>query len=216
VIEGGANIGAHTVALSKLAGPTGAVLAFEPQRVVFQTLCANLALNSCANVRTFQCGIGAVSGQIDVPFAPPDQACDFGGVSLLGAEGGEKVPLVRIDDLELAACDVFKLDVEGMEVEALEGAAQTVRSFRPLMYVENDRQARAQALVGLLLDWDYRVYWHVTPLFSPDNFAGENENIFGNICSFNLLCVPRERYISVTQMVEITSETSPLALRPQG
>ena len=38
VVEAGANIGAHTVGLSRLAGARGAVIAFEPQRVVFQTL----------------------------------------------------------------------------------------------------------------------------------------------------------------------------------
>jgi len=56
-----------------------------------------------------------------------------------------------------------------------------------------------------LLVWDYRPYWHLTPLFSPANFAGEPENIFGNTCSFNLLCVPRERGVVVEAMQEITS-----------
>jgi hypothetical protein len=50
IVEAGANIGAHTVGLSRLVGASGALLAFEPQRVVFQTLCANLALNQCKNV----------------------------------------------------------------------------------------------------------------------------------------------------------------------
>src|SRR5262245_2266954 len=45
VIEVGANIGAHTVWFSKeTAQGGGRVVAFEPQRLVFQTLCANLAL----------------------------------------------------------------------------------------------------------------------------------------------------------------------------
>src|SRR4051812_31054692 len=50
VVEVGANIGCHPVDLSRLVGPQGLIVAFEPQRLVFQTLCANLALNSCANV----------------------------------------------------------------------------------------------------------------------------------------------------------------------
>src|SRR4051794_7022915 len=45
VIEVGANIGTHTVRLGQLVGPGGAVIAFEPQRVLFYLLCANLALN---------------------------------------------------------------------------------------------------------------------------------------------------------------------------
>src|SRR5262249_49184020 len=38
VMDIGANIGAHTLVMAKRVGPTGKVLAFEPQRVVFQTL----------------------------------------------------------------------------------------------------------------------------------------------------------------------------------
>ena len=50
VIDVGASIGPHTLALSRLVGNGGRVYAFEPQRIVFQTLCANIALNSITNV----------------------------------------------------------------------------------------------------------------------------------------------------------------------
>ena len=49
VVEIGAHIGTHTVFFAKTVGPTGVVFAFEPQRVVHQTLCANIALNSLSN-----------------------------------------------------------------------------------------------------------------------------------------------------------------------
>jgi hypothetical protein len=54
VVEVGANIGAHTIELARLVGPEGEVHAFEPQRIVFQTLCANLALNQLTNVNASQ------------------------------------------------------------------------------------------------------------------------------------------------------------------
>jgi hypothetical protein len=43
VLDVGANIGAHTLWFAQTVGPSGTVLAFEPQRIVFQALCANLA-----------------------------------------------------------------------------------------------------------------------------------------------------------------------------
>src|SRR5262245_11408475 len=58
VVEVGANIGAHTVFLSRMVGETGKVYAFEPQRIVFQTLCANVALNSLTNVHCFHSAVG--------------------------------------------------------------------------------------------------------------------------------------------------------------
>ncbi len=67
VLEIGANIGSHTIFLAAQVGAGGAVLAFEPQRVVFQTLCANLALGSHSNVYAFQQAVGAAAGSIVVP-----------------------------------------------------------------------------------------------------------------------------------------------------
>src|SRR5436190_22246330 len=58
VIEVGANIGAHTVHLAKLVGPTATVLAFEPQRAIFYLLCANLAPNAQFHVRAYHAAGG--------------------------------------------------------------------------------------------------------------------------------------------------------------
>src|SRR5579862_896137 len=54
VLEIGANIGSHTVFFAKAVGREGTVQAFEPQRLIFQTLCANIALNNLENVKTYQ------------------------------------------------------------------------------------------------------------------------------------------------------------------
>ena len=205
VIEVGANIGAHTVALSRLVGPGGVVVAFEPQRLVFQTLCANLALNSCANVHAVQQAVGAELGQIVVPVLAPDQPNNFGGLSLIGATEGERVPLVTLDSLQFSRCNVIKLDLEGMEVEALRGGAGLIAGTRPILYVENDRPERSAELVGLLLAWDYRLYAHLPPLFSPENYAADPENMFGDIVSINLLCLPRALNITVEGLQEITA-----------
>jgi FkbM family methyltransferase len=192
VVEGGANIGPHTVALSKLVGTGGEVHAFEPQRLVFQALCANLALNGCANVHAYQAALGASSGEVLVPAVPPDRPENFGAIGLAGVSSGERTPLRRLDELDLHACRMIKLDVEGMEIQALQGAAETVRRLRPLLYVENDRSDPTQALVRLLVSWGYDAYWHAPPLYCEDNFAGDQENIFGATVSVNMICFPTE------------------------
>src|SRR5215831_3472721 len=62
VIEVGSNIGAHTLHLAKLVGPQGTVYAFEPQRLLFQLLCANVTLNERFNVRTYHGAVGREAG----------------------------------------------------------------------------------------------------------------------------------------------------------
>ena len=58
VLDIGANIGHHSVVLSKRVGPAGRVLAFEPQPFVFRVLEANLALNECANTESHRMALG--------------------------------------------------------------------------------------------------------------------------------------------------------------
>ena len=66
VIEVGANIGSLTVGLAKAVGSSGRVIALEPQRVVFQTLCANIALNSLTWVDTVHAAVGLRLIKVDV------------------------------------------------------------------------------------------------------------------------------------------------------
>jgi FkbM family methyltransferase len=191
VLEVGANIGAHTIPLAKWAGTTGRVIAFEPQRIVYQTLCANVALNNLLNVHCLQQAVGSESGSIVVPYLDYQAENNFGGLSLGSFTHGEQVPLVTIDSLQLQSCDFIKLDVEGMERAVILGAQVTIEKFKPMLYVENDREERSADLVRTLDGFGYAMYWHYPPLFNPKNHAGQPDNIFGNIVSRNMICIHR-------------------------
>jgi FkbM family methyltransferase len=208
VLDIGANIGVHTIDLSRLVGPGGIVHSFEPQRLMFQLLCANVALNSCSNVFAHNMAIGAAGGTIRVPSLDPEELHNYGGLSLLGAGLGEPVALITIDSMDLGDCQFIKIDIEGMETEALLGAAVTIERFRPILYVENDRQARSAELIGLLQQYGYRLYWHLPPLYSANNFRADRENIFGNKLSVNMIGIPAEiPQSALTNLREITDPT---------
>jgi len=205
VLEAGANIGAHTVGLSRLVGAGGAVLAFEPLRLVFQALCANLAMNQCANVWAMQQALGAANGMTPVPSVDPLRPNNFGGLTLIGAQGNDLIPLRTVDSLELGVCHLLKADVEGMEIELLQGARNTIARCRPALYVENDRKERSAALIEQIMQLGYELYWHLPPLFNPANFAGESENLFPGIVSTNMICFPSEAKANVQGFRRIAS-----------
>ena len=196
VVEVGANLGAHTVVLAQAVVPGGGVLAFEPQRLIFQTLCANLALNSIPNVDAHCAAVGAEPGTILVPSLDCYRTNNFGGLALGMHQVGEQVPVVALDNLKLARCDLLKVDVEGMEKAVLLGASATIARCQPLLYVENDRQDKSADLIRTIDGLGYRMFWHIPPLFSPDNFARNSENVFGNIGSFNMFCVHKDNAIA--------------------
>jgi FkbM family methyltransferase len=198
VLEIGAHIGSHTVPLAKATGPHGAVHAFEPQRVLFQILCANVALNALSNVYTHHAAVGREAATTTVPRIDYTKPQNFAGVALGGWSEGERVPVLTIDSLNLPVCDLVKIDVEGMEGDVIAGAEQTIRRFRPVLYVENDRQEKSATLIRQLLALDYRLYWHRPPLFNPHNHFGATENVFGRVASGNMLGV----HASVSQDVQ--------------
>ncbi len=189
IVEMGANIGSHTVPLAKWIGGKGRLYAFEPQRIVFQTLCANIALNDLLNVVAFQQAVGSQSGAIIVPDLNYEKENNFGGLELGRYQQGESVPLVALDALALKACHFIKMDIEGMEREAILGAQATIERFRPLLYLENDRQDQEAELIRTLASMGYQMYHHCPPLFNPRNYFNETRNVFGNLVSKNLLCV---------------------------
>lgn len=196
VVEVGANIGVHTVPLARACHP-GPLYAFEPQRRVFQVLCANLALNDIENVVASPQACGEAPGVVTIPALDYAARGNFGGVSVRPAgetgEAGERVAVVRLDDLRLASCGLIKVDVEGYEPQVLVGASETIARCRPVLYVENDRVENQRRLIGLIADMGYRLYWHTPPLATGDNFNGVRQRIFDqDFRSLNMLCLPNE------------------------
>jgi FkbM family methyltransferase len=213
VLEIGANLGAHTVHLAKLVGENGGVVAFEAQRVIFQMLCANLALNGIENTDAKCLAVGAAPGEIVVPRLDYRGDNNFGGVAL-GGDDGDVVEMIAIDNLMLPACHMIKIDVEGMEKQVLDGARQTIMRFRPYLYVEDDRLDKHAELIATLMGLEYRMWWHMPWLYNPGNLAGDTENLFPGIASFNLICIPREAAPDdIEGGVEVKSASDPHPLQ---
>jgi FkbM family methyltransferase len=215
VVEVGTNIGTHTVPMAKaLAAQGRRLIAFEPQPFIFQNLCANVALNGLSNVTAwpFACG----DREATVYFSNPNYLAgdNFGGIEMKAerAPGRVAVPCRRLDEvIDLESIALIKIDVEGFELRALQGAEATLDRHRPLLYVENDRIAESPALVEWLWSKQYRLWWHTPLLFNADNFFGNRNDLYGKIGSFNMLCVPREQGVPVEGLYEVVTGTHPLA-----
>jgi FkbM family methyltransferase len=209
VFDVGANIGTHTVALAQRVGESGFVVSFEPQRVVFQTLCANVAVNSLLNVECVHAAVGATAGTVLIPDLDYNAPANYGGISPKLFASGRPVRVVTLDEyLAFAAVDLIKIDVEGMELEVLEGGRRFVERFRPIMYVENDRLEKSEALISAIAAIGYRLFWHLPPLFNPANVRGVKKDVFGGIVAANMLCVPREKAARIEGFVEILDPTA--------
>lgn len=214
VVEIGANIGTHTVPMAKaLATQRRQMIVIEPQPYIFQNLCANLALNSMGNVRAlpFACG----DREATLHFQVPDYAAggNFGGISMAfePIAGSMSVPCRRLDDLlGDQAVGLMKVDVEGFELLVLRGGERTIDRSRPVLYVENDRMEKSDELIDWIRSKNYRMWWHVPPLFNPDNFFANGDDIYKGVHSINMLCLPVEMSAPPLDLDEIVSNRHPL------
>lgn len=193
VLDIGANIGAHTIVFSQLVQDTGTVLAFEPERINYYSLCGNIAINNCYNTVAFQQAVGKAQGMIKVPLLDRTQTTNYGAVELTkdwSDSATYEVPAITIDTLTLSKCNFVKMDIEGMEQEALEGAVKTIAKLKPILYLEDDRPEKSDSLRKYVVSLGYTITVHRAPLFNKNNFGGQSHNIFGSVESHNILCLP--------------------------
>lgn len=139
VVDGGANIGNHSVFYAKVCGAER-VLAVEPNPRALRLLRRNIALNGLSEtVEVAPVGLGAGEGwgRLDQHEALHH---NLGGVSIQPLSHMPPTNGVKIvaGDTLLGdgGVDFIKLDIEGGEMEALDGLKETIGRHAPVISVE--------------------------------------------------------------------------------
>lgn len=185
VLDVGANIGTHTLVYAKHAKR---VFAFEPQPTIFNMLCANVTINCLENVWTARTAIGNSIGIEQIPCIDFSKPGNFGG-SVIGS-GNNTCYIRTIDEYIFKDVSLIKIDVEGKEGDVLLGAKRTIEKYKPVLYIENDREEKDE-LCRLVESLGYEWQWHYSPLFREDNYLQSKENVFPCIFGINMLCTPK-------------------------
>lgn len=148
VVDVGANIGAFTIDWARHMTGWGTVLAIEAQERLFYALAGNIAINNCDNAMAIHVVISNTLGVILVPRLNYNRPASFGSLEVEKREMPEnigqpvnyhianEVDCLTIDSMALGPVDLIKLDIEGMELKALQGAAQTIEEQRPILVIE--------------------------------------------------------------------------------
>ena len=174
VYDVGAYKGLFTMFFARAVGESGRVIAFEPNDENFNDILQNIRLNNFGNVVVRKIALGRASGKVSLAFSP--------GVSregsiqenikakILGKKGAKSIE-VNIDSLDnqmiiqnLPKPDIVKIDVEGLELDVLEGMKQTIARYNPQLIIEihgHDVQGKIdniKKVVRVLIDFGYSIY----------------------------------------------------------
>lgn len=135
----GANVGWFTLLASSVVGPTGSVHAFEPQPTIADYLERTIALNSLqAGITLHRAGVWHEPGSMVLAWHQDSENHAASHLLPAAAEqtAGSLVQLLTLDSLQLARCDVIKMDIEGAEPKAMEGASRLLAKTRPIILSE--------------------------------------------------------------------------------
>jgi len=149
-VDCGANIGVHTVEWAKHMTDWGSVLAVEAQERIYYALAGNIAINNCFNAVALNAAISDAPGTLKIPRPDYLVPSSFGSLELRKSANTEyigqpvdysdgnlvAVEAISIDSLKLSRIDFIKIDIEGMEMEALTGADESIARHRPVMLIE--------------------------------------------------------------------------------
>lgn len=183
VLDLGANIGVHSLAFAQTIGPTGRVIAVEPQHYPFQLLSANVTLNQLGQVLCLRAAVGDSRGACTVPRIDPTTRHNAGATTVStdappSTQGQDIVPMITVDSLGLPRCDLIKVDTEGFEDRVLAGARVTLGAHRPVVYAEVHDHEKLRRAAAILKPLGYSLALHHTRFYRQGNPQGETAQIF--------------------------------------
>ena len=197
IIEVGSNIGTHTIPLAKHVSNGGQIFAFEPQSQNYKLLLDNINDNEIKNVEVSKLALSSKEGEAFMNKFDENKTSNFGDARIFSDnnENYEKVPVKTLDQiyydktLENFSVKLIKCDTQGQELNIIIGAKKIIDKYKPYLYVENDDVHTSKNLIEKIKSMGYIMFWHKPPLFNPNNFLKNPNNIFSNIVSFNMLCI---------------------------
>tara|TARA_B100000925_G_scaffold259928_1_gene215761 strand:+ start:75 stop:905 length:831 start_codon:yes stop_codon:yes gene_type:complete len=197
LIEVGSNIGTHTIPLAKQVSNGGIVYAIEPQYQNHKLLIDNINNNELKNVKVLKIAISSKEGEAYMNTFDENITSNYGDSKIFSSnfKNAESVTVKTLDQLfydnikERKSIKLIKCDAQGQELNIILGSKKIIDQYKPYLYLENDDIHTSKALIELIKNMGYLLFWHLPPLYNPENFLKNTKNIFPKIISCNMLCI---------------------------
>ena len=197
VVDAGANVGMYSLLAASRTGAKGLVVAIEPGEGTLRMLERNLALNRQTPIETIRAAVA--DRPSEAKFVEFEPGSGLAHLAVAGEVGDQAlVAVTTIDEVVKRyerALDVLKIDVEGAELLALEGARLTLRDHSPRLFLEIEPRwlersgTDPREIDQLLVECGYKTFFgvsatrrdHLMPIGSPSQAS--------SVGSTNVLCL---------------------------
>jgi FkbM family methyltransferase len=185
IYDVGANIGVHATAFASAKGSH--VHCFEPNPLNYNML--KLNTKGLDNVTLHKAAATNVAGDILIQTFDPEVPGNYGEV-LINKESGVSAKAVRLDDVDIPAPNLIKIDAEGSELGVIQGCLAKIKKNLPLVYYEAQESPHLDKIYDILTDIGYHLYWGCIRNYNAGNFKNNTDNIFGTTALFSVIAVP--------------------------
>lgn len=166
IIDVGANVGDTTLHIAKLIGCEGSVHSFEPDPINFKRLSNNVESNDFSNIVINNKGLGNVPGKFTIhQVAEGNKGMNRILTKTESTFSSSEIHVTTIDSYlnrkGITEIDLIKIDVEGYELNVLQGAREILYKSHPLLFIELDdnnlkeHNQSSKDLVEFLEELDY-------------------------------------------------------------
>jgi len=202
VVDVGANYGCHTVSFAHQVGKQGKVYAFEAQPILYERLVNNCRAAGVADQTVLiNAIVDAMPGHSAAYAVDYELNANFGAISFVDhspratSATTDTIDRVTLDAMALDLCNLIKIDVEGMELEVIEGGWSTIERFTPILFFEcNGLQQGWLSIERLKELGGYRFFLFSESPFNPDNFHRSTENLFHDYKESSLVALPESHH----------------------
>jgi FkbM family methyltransferase len=201
VVDVGAFIGDHTVAYADAVGKEGEVYAYEPNPTAFKCLVHNT--EGMSNVFGFCHALGSTNGLEQMDFSIPNAASNY--INHEGKGASIQVRPLDVDAALFHRLDLIKIDVEGYELNVLQGAEKVIEKFHPIMVVEINEIALGRQNT----DAQHVISWIVRHGYSVSILHRHKDAIF-----YDILALPAAKPTESVSSAAAHSPNQPVSATP--
>ena len=186
-IDIGCNTGLYCCVAASLCPENGVVHAFDPQKECIDTLKQTISLNRWdKRLYAHNYGIGEKRSKLQLQLSGTGSTfnLDFNSDSSLPHREVEVISLDEwIQDNPLDNVDFIKVDVEGYELDVLKGSEATIKSFKPVIFLEIAQRFSSRKFINQ--DYQVTLNW-----FKKNKYCVKRFNHFGKFVDTDTGTVP--------------------------
>ena len=178
IVDAGAQHGDYTLLCASMGSK---VIAFEPLSRNIEILQENIRLNIkyAGLILVFPEALGS-RREVKEMFYAENSNTDYvtAMAQTLQTDNKEMISQTDLDFLVIDRLDILKIDVEGFELDVLNGAINTIKQFHPKIIIETHSSKLESDVKSLLSSLGYELAHEGRSIYNPDSEFDKITNLF--------------------------------------